>query len=85
MHQGNQDDINRLHDVWLSAGVPAPDYTVAIPGAAFDERKPRVGDHFNHVVNPLAVAKWVQDVSQRRGFPYSELQALQIVMGEESY
>lgn len=84
LHLGNKDDIERLHDVWLS-GVPAPDYTVAVVGAAFDERKPRPGDNFKHVVSPLALAKWIEDVSAKRGFPYSSQQALDVTQGQATY
>jgi len=81
LHQGNPADVNRLHDVWLD-GVPAPEYKVAIQGARFDERTPRPGDHFKHIISPLPLAKWIQEVSARRGFPYSERQSVAIAMGE---
>jgi hypothetical protein len=84
LHQGNQADINRLHDVWLD-GVPSPQYKVAVPGKVFDERHPRQGDYLVHIVSPLNLAKWIQEVSARRGFPYSERQSLSIALGQEDY
>jgi hypothetical protein len=84
MHMHDPADVDRLHDVYVNS-VPAPSYTVALPGRAFDERKPRAGDNFKHVINPLALAKWIREVSQKRGFPYSERQALNIALGIEDY
>ena len=85
LHQGDKADVDRLHDIWLTAGVPAPSYTVALPGKRFDERHPRPGDHLTHILPPTALVKWIQDVSARRGFPYSERQSLSIAMGREDY
>ena len=84
LHMHEDAEVNRLHDIYVNS-VPAPSYTVAVPGANFDERKPRVGDNFKHVINPLALAKWIREVSTRRGFPYSERQALNIALGIEDY
>lgn len=84
LHMGDRAEIERLHDVYVNS-VPAPSYTVALPGRAFDERKPRAGDNFKHVINPLALAKWIREVSHKRGFPYSERQALNIALGIEDY
>lgn len=81
LHLNDKADVDELHDIWLSQGVPAPSYRVALPGERFDERNPRPGDNLKHVVNPLAVAKWIQDVSAKRGFPYNERQAINMTQG----
>jgi hypothetical protein len=84
LHMSEPAEVNRLHDVYVNS-VPAPSYTVALPGQSFDERNPRPGDNFKHVINPLALAKWIREVSSKRGFPYSERQALNIAFGIEDY
>jgi hypothetical protein len=84
LHMHDAADVDRLHDIYVNS-VPAPSYRVAVPGASFDERKPRPGDNFKHVINPLALAKWIREVSNNRGFPYSERQALNIALGIEDY
>ncbi len=81
LHLWNKGDVDDLHDVWMT-GVPSPDYKVAIVGANFDERKPRVGDHMTHVVSPFILAKWIEKISAKRGFPYSSWQAFALTQGE---
>lgn len=84
LHENNEADVNRLHDIYVNS-VPDLSYRVALPGKSFDERRPRQGDNFKHVINPLALAKWIEDVSKRRGFPYSVRQSLNMVFGMEDY
>lgn len=84
LHMHEQSEVDRLHDIYVNS-VPDLSYTVAVPGARFDERKPRPGDNLKHIINPLALAKWIQQISAKRGFPYSERQALNIVFGVEDY
>lgn len=84
LHLNNADDVNRLHDVWLYGGVPSPEYRVALPGERFDERTPRPGDNLVHLVMPTALAQWIEEMSARRGFPYSSQQAMNITQGKVS-
>lgn len=84
LHENNEADVNRLHDVYVNS-VPDLSYTVALPGKSFDERRPRAGDNLKHVINPLALAKWIEDVSNRRGFPYNARQALNMIFGIPDY
>lgn len=81
LHQWEKAEVERLHDVYVNS-VPAPDYTVAVPGKPIDERHPRPGDHFNHIMNPLALSAWIQDVSAKRGYPYDARTALNITQGK---
>lgn len=84
LHMGDPADVNRLHDVYVNS-VPDASYRVALPGKAFDERHPRAGDHLKHVINPLALAKWIEEVSAKHGFPYTARQAMNIAQGIEDY
>lgn len=84
LHMNEPAEVSRLHDIWAQS-MPAPTWTVAIPGKAFDERAPKVGDNFKTVVNPLALIAWIREVSAKRGFPYSERQAANLLYGVEDY
>lgn len=84
LHLNNPGDVTRLHDVWLYGGVPSPSYRVALPGEQFDERNPRPGDHLVHLVMPTALATWIEEMSAKRGFPYSAQQAMNITQGKVS-
>ena len=81
LHLWVKADVDELHDVWLK-GAPSLTYKVALPGEVFDERKPRPGDVFKHIVPPMAVAHWIEKISAKRGFPYSFRQSLAITQGE---
>lgn len=84
LHQGHKPDVDRLYDIFLSS-VPAPTWTVAIPGKTFDERKPKQGDNFSVVWNPLSLIAWVVEVSAKRGFPFNEKQAANLISGKEDF
>ncbi len=84
LHMDDPADVNRLHDVYVNS-VPAPSYRVELPGQSFDERNPRPGDHLKHVINPLALAKWIEEVSIKHGFPYTARQALNMINGVEDF
>lgn len=84
LHMNDEADVGRLHDIYVNS-VPAPDYRVALPGQSFDERNPRAGDNLKHVINPLALMKWIEEVSTKHGFPYSSRQAFNIIDGVEDY
>lgn len=81
LHRWVKADVDELHDIWLK-GVPSPEYTVAVPGAVFDERRPRAGDKLIHIVPPLPVARWIEKLSAKRGFPFTMRQAFAITQGE---
>lgn len=81
LHLWDKADVDRLHDVFVNS-VPSPQYTVAIRGAKFDERNPRPGDFFEHVINPLALTQWIKEVSAKRGFPFDDRTARQIMDGQ---
>jgi hypothetical protein len=81
LHRWEKAPLDELHDIWLK-GVPTPDYRVAVPGAVFDERRPRPGDVLKHIVPPLPIARWIEQISARRGFPYSAKQAIAITQGQ---
>jgi hypothetical protein len=84
LHLNIEADVTRLHDVYVNS-VPDASYRVALPGEMFDERRPRPGDNLKHVINPLALAKWIEEVSAKHGFPYTARQALNIAQGIEDY
>ena len=84
LHDNVEADVNRLHDVYVNS-VPDASYTVALPGKSFDERRPRHGDNLKHVINPLALAKWIEEVSKARGFPFNARQALNLIYGIPDY
>lgn len=81
LHRWEKGPLDELHDIWLK-GAPTPDYQVAVAGKTFDERRPRVGDVLTHIVPPLPIAQWIKTMSARRGFPYSDRQALAITQGQ---
>jgi hypothetical protein len=85
LHQYVKADVDRLHDLW-KLGAPSPDSRILIP-AKYDERlnQKAMGNYEKRIVFPTALATWIQDVSARRGFPYTFQQALAIVLGEERY
>ncbi len=81
LHRWEKAPLDELHDIWLK-GVPSPDYKVAVVGAVFDERRPRVGDVLKHILPPLPIANWIKQISAKRGFPYSDNQAMAITQGQ---
>ena len=84
LHQGHKADIERLHDIFASS-MPAPTWTVAVPGKVFDERNPKPGDNLAVVWNPLALIAWVKETSAKRGFPYNDRQSANLINGVEDY
>lgn len=83
LHLNEKAYVDRLHDIWRNS-VIAPTWNVE-PGRVYDERKPKHGENFKVIVSPMALATWICEVSEKRGFPYSQRQALKIIMGEADY
>lgn len=83
LHLNEQSEVDRLHDIWRNS-VIAPEWNVE-PGKVYDERKPRGNENFKVIVNPMALAAWICEVSTKRGFPYSQRQALRIIMGAADF
>lgn len=83
LHQGNQADVARLHDIWLE-GAPTPDTRILNP-RNYDERKRQPGNREKRIVFPPLLARWVMDVSKRRGFPYTERQVYNMLAGRADY
>lgn len=82
LHLGEKADVDRLHDLWL-LGAPTPDSRIL--RSSYDPRLVQPGNVEKRIVFPMALAKWIVEVSTRRGFPYSMPQALAATQGEAIY
>ncbi len=80
LHLFEKADVDALHDVW-KFGAPLPESRVLNP-VGYDERKAQRGNYEARVVFPMMLAKWIMDVSNRRGFPYNEAQAIALTQGQ---
>lgn len=83
LHMNEPAEVSRLHDIWRNS-APAPTWNLAAPGD-YDERNPRAGDNFKVIMNPIATINWIMEVSAKRGFPYNQKQALNIMLGVPDY
>ena len=81
LHCNEPAEVSRLHDIYRNS-VVAPQYNIAIPGKHFDERTPRPGDNFTCIISPLPLIRWIKEVSAKRGFPYDDRTALNIIEGK---
>jgi hypothetical protein len=82
LHLADKADVDRLHDLW-KMGAPTPDSRIL--RSSYDPRLVQPGNVEKRIVFPSALAKWIVDVSRRRGFPYSETQAIAMTQGEAIY
>lgn len=82
LHLGDKSDVDRLHDLW-KLGAPTPDSRILQP--TYDPRIQQVGNVEKRIVFPTALANWIVEVSRRRGFQYSDVQAIALTQGETIY
>ena len=82
LHCGEKADVDRLHDLWM-LGAPTPDSRIL--RSSYDPRLVQPGNVERRIVFPTALANWIVEVSRRRGFPYSETQAIALTQGEAIY
>lgn len=83
LHLNIKAEVDSLHDVWRF-GAPIPQSIIRNP-KGYDERLPQVGNFESRIVFPTLLAKWIMDVSTRRGFPYSWEQAIALTQGHAVY
>jgi uncharacterized protein YoaH (UPF0181 family) len=85
LHQGDQDAIDRLHDIWRQ-GMPTPESIIlAHEYRGFDERKKQAHARVRRIVMPGLFAAWLVDESARRGMPMTPAQAYNIACGKIDY
>lgn len=79
LHLGEKADVDALHDIW-KFGAPIPQSRILKP-KGYDERLEQAGNFEARVVFPKMLVKWIVDVSTRRGFPFTEVQAIALTQG----
>ncbi len=80
LHQNVKADVDRLHDIWL-LGAPTPNSRI-LNMAIYDPRLLQAGNYECRIVFPTQLAKWIVDVSARRGYPYTWEQAINLTQGQ---
>jgi hypothetical protein len=73
-------EMDALHDVW-KMGAPIPQSRILSP-VGYDERKVQRGNYEARIIFPNSLAKWIVDVSARRGIPCDWMQAIAITQGQ---
>jgi hypothetical protein len=83
LHMFIKADLDSLHDIW-KFGAPIPQSRILNP-KDYDERLVQKGNYEERIIFPRMLAKWIVDVSKRRGFHYDEVQALALTQGKAIY
>lgn len=83
LHLNHTGDLAMLHDVWMQ-GAPSPRSRILVT-KGYDPRKSQPGNVEERLILPMPFAKWIQDVSARRGFPYTLEQSIKLTFGEADY
>jgi hypothetical protein len=83
LHLNHTGDLAMLHDVWMQ-GAPSLDSRILVT-KGYDPRKFQPGNVEERLILPIPFAKWIQDVSARRGFPYTFEQSIKLTFGEADY
>lgn len=79
LHLFDKADVDALHDIW-KFGAPIPQSRILSP-KGYDERLAQDGNFEARIVFPMMLVKWIVDVSTRRGFPFTEVQAIALTQG----
>ena len=83
LHQNVKAEVDALHDIW-KYGAPIPQSRILRP-KGYDERLHQMGNYEARVIFPMMLVKWIVDVSTRRGFPFTEVQAIALTQGQAIY
>jgi hypothetical protein len=83
LHLWDKADVDALHDIW-KFGAPIPQSRILAP-KHYDERLEQAGNYEARIIFPMMLVKWIMDVSTRRGFPYTEVQAIALTQGHAIY
>ena len=85
LHLWIQSDIDLLVDIWNAS---APDMNMSQNGRLlvglkhYDPRKDNITKRY---VLPNSLANWIKDASEKRGYPFTYEQAMNLVKGRKDY
>ena len=85
LHMWIDADVDLLVDIWNAS---APEMTMnhnqklLVGLKHYDPRKDNITKRY---VLPNSLATWIKDASERRGFPFSYEQAINLVKGRKDY
>jgi len=83
LHMWEQPYVDLLIDIWNQSPPEISIKQKLLVGLKkYDPRRDNITRRY---VLPNSLAKWVQDVSEKRGYPFSYIQSLNLVKGTKDY
>lgn len=86
LHRNEKGEIEYLIDVWLAC---APEINIAqkaiVDRLPYDGYDPRTDNITRRWVFGVTLFKWIKYISKRRGFPFEDVQILDMLNGEVNY